>query len=438
MTEKVIFWEPHIENISRAELQKLQFKRLKRQLIRVYEYSPFYRRKFKEAGVTPDDLKSLDDLRKFPFTTKDDLRQYAYPNGGEFLTVPQSELVSFHMTSGTTGKPTVGPYTYRDLELWTNLMARSLTAAGVVQGDIMLNAYGYGLFTGGLGFHYGAMRVGASVIPWSAGRTEGLVQALIDYKATVLSATPSYMLYIIETMKKKGIDPVKDLNLRIACPGAEPVTPEVAKKISEELHLKDRGGGTRQCYGSTETIGPGMGMATPCIEDTGGFVAWTDHFYVEVIDPDTGEPVGEGEEGEMVITHLTREGMPLIRYRQRDIVKMYYASTDCGREAFPIIQIRGRVDDVIFYKGTKIFPSAIQDVLMKIPEVMEFQIVIDKRGPEHHFILKVETPFPTPALEDRIKALVESVAFARPKIEFVAPGTLPRFEGKAKRVVILE
>jgi len=437
MPEPVEFWEPHIENISRKELMKLQFKRLKRQLIRVYEYSPFYRRRFREAGVTPDDLRSLDDLRKFPFTTKDDLRNYAYPNGGEFLTVLQDQLISFHMTSGTTGRPTVGPYTANDLELWTNLMARSLVAAGVRKGDVMLNAYGYGLFTGGLGFHYGAMRIGAAVIPWSAGRTEGLVQALLDYKATVLSSTPSYMLYIAEVMEKKGVDP-RQLSLRITCPGAEPVPKELVTKINNLFALKERNGGTRQCYGSTELIGPGAGMATPCIEDLGGFLMWTDHFYVEVIDPDTGEPVGEGEEGELVITHLTREAMPLIRYRHRDIVKVSYVSTDCGREAFPVVQIRGRVDDVIFYKGTKIFPTAIQEILAKIPEVLEYQIVIDRRGPEHHFILKIETPFPSDALAQRIANEVQIATFARPKVEFVPPNTLPRFEGKAKRVVILE
>lgn len=432
----VEFWEPRVENMKREELKRLQLKRLKAQLRRVYDNSPFYRRRFKEAGVTPDDLKTLDDLSKFPFTTKDDLRKYGYPYGGEFLTVPMDELVGWHMTSGTTGRPTVGPYTKRDIELWTNLVARCLVAGGVTKRDIMLNIYGYGLFTGGIGLHYGAMAVGAKVIPWGVGRTEALVDLLYEWRPTVMTGTPSYQLYILETILKKGLDPKKTA-LRITIPGAEAMTNEMLKRIDDGFGLKEKGGGPRQIYGSTELIGPGAGQATPCTEYI-GFHMWTDHFYVEIVDPKTGEPVGEEGEGEMVITHLTREAMPLIRYRQRDIIKLQYISTDCGREAFPVVQVLGRTDDVIFYKGTKIYPTAVQAALMKIPEVLEFQVIVDKRGYEHKFIVKAEVINPTPELAEAIANEVEAVAFARPQVELVPPNTLPRWEGKSKRFVVYE
>ncbi|MEM0483663.1 MAG: phenylacetate--CoA ligase [Thermofilaceae archaeon] len=432
----VEFWEPQIERIKLKDLKALQLKRLRAQLRRVYENSPFYRRRFKEAGVTPDDLKSLDDLRKFPFTTKDDLRAHGYPYGGEFLAVPFEELVGWHMTSGTTGKPTVGPYTKADIELWTNLVARCLVAAGVTKRDILLNIYGYGLFTGGLGLHYGAMAVGAKVIPWGVGRTEALVDLIYEWKPTVMTGTPSYQLYILETIQKKGLDP-KKASIRITIPGAEAMSFEMLKRIDEGFGLKEKGGGPRQIYGSTEIIGPGAGQATPCTEYI-GFHMWTDHIYIEIIDPKTGEPVGEEGEGELVITHLTREGMPLIRYRQRDIVKVQYLSTDCGRDAFPVVHVIGRVDDVIFYKGTKIYPSAIQAALMKVPEVLEYQVIIDKRGAEHKFIIRAEVLSQNPEIAETIANVVEGAVFARPQVELVPPNTLPRWEGKSKRVVVYE
>jgi len=430
------FWEPAVEKMKLSDLKKLQLKRLRATLRRVYENSPFYKRRFREAGVTPDDLKTLDDLRKFPFTTKDDLRDYGYPYGGEFLTVPLEELVGWHMTSGTTGKPTVGPYTKQDIEIWTNLVARCLVAAGVTKRDILLNIYGYGLFTGGIGLHYGAMAVGAKVIPWGVGRTEALIDVLYEWKPTVMTGTPSYQFYILEQINKRSLDP-KKTNLRITIPGAEYMSFDLLKRIDEGFALKEKGGGPRQIYGSTELIGPGAGQATPCTEYM-GFHMWTDHFYIEVVDPKTGEPVGEEGEGELVITHLTREAMPLVRYRQRDVVKVQYASTDCGRDAFPIVQILGRVDDVIFYKGAKLYPTAIQSALMKIPEVLEYQVIIDKRGAEHKFIIKVEALSQNPQLAATVADAVEAITFAKPHVEIVPPNTLPRWEGKSKRIVVYE
>jgi phenylacetate-CoA ligase len=430
------YWEPAIEKMKLSDLKKLQLKRLRATLRRVYENSPFYRRRFREAGVTPDDLKTLDDLRKFPFTTKDDLRNYGYPYGGEFLTVPLEELVGWHMTSGTTGKPTVGPYTKQDIETWTNLVARCLVAAGVTKRDILLNIYGYGLFTGGIGLHYGAMAVGAKVIPWGVGRTEALIDVLYEWKPTVMTGTPSYQFYILEQITKRVLDPKKTY-LRITIPGAEYMSFDLLKRIDEGFALKEKGGGPRQIYGSTELIGPGAGQATQCTEYM-GFHMWTDHFYIEVVDPKTGEPVGEEGEGELVITHLTREAMPLVRYRQRDTVKVQYVSTDCGRDAFPLVQVMGRVDDVIFYKGTKLYPTAIQSALMKIPEVLEYQVIVDKRGAEHKLIIKVEALSQNPQLAETIADAVEAVTFARPHVEIVPPNTLPRWEGKSKRIMVYE
>lgn len=435
MQKVVEFWDP-VEKISKRELKKLQLKRLRHQLRRVYGRSPYYHRKFKELGVTPDDLKTLDDLRKLPFTTKDDLRTHGYPYGGEFLTVPMTELVGWHMTSGTTGKPTVGPYTRNDIELWANLMARGLVVGGVRRNDIMMNIYGYGLFTGGMGFHLGAQKLGIPVIPWSVGRTEGMVDFIHEWRPTVLTGTPSYEFYVAEVMGRKGLDPRKS-SIRILQPGAEAYSIQQIKKLNEIYGLAEKGGNVNHHYGSTELIGPGAGAASPCTEFI-GWHFWADHFYYELIDPKTLEPIGEEGEGELVVTHLTREGMPLVRYRTRDIVKAQYLSTDCGREAFPVMLVIGRVDDVIFYKGTKVYPTAIDAILRKYQDILEYQIVVDKRGSEHMFTIKVESLTQNPALASSIAHEVEAAVLARPKVEVVSPGSLPRFEGKSKRVVVYE
>jgi len=432
------YWEPSIETMSPEEMRKLQLKRLKAQLRYVYERSPFYRRKFDEAKVKPDDLKTLEDLRKFPFTTKMDIRQYAYPHGGEIICVPRSECPYFHCTSGTTGKPTVMYYTRKDQERWTNIMARALYGTGVRKGDIMMNIYGYYLFTGGLGFHYGAARIGATVIPWGIGRTEALIEALRDYKATVITGTPSYDYYIGELVKKMGVDPEKELSLRISIPGAETWTEEMRRRIEEWLGLKAHGGGARMMYGLTEMYGPGM--ATECEYERGMHV-WMDYYYPEIVDPDTGEPLGPDEQGELVLTNLVAEAMPLIRYRTRDITRLIYDPCECGRKAFPRMPgVLGRVDDAFSYKGTKIYPSAIAERLMKFDEVQEFQIVFDKTVMPYRLLVKVEVPADkrSPQLKEAILNEIDKAVFVRPELEFVDVGSLPRWEGKAKRVVKLE
>lgn len=425
----IVYDETDPRALTKEKIKEVQNFRFRSTIKRVYERSPFYHRVMKERGLTPDDLKTPDDLVKMPFTTKDDLRKYAYPYGGDFLTVPVEELVGWHMTSGTTGLPTVGAYTASDVELWANLVARSLKAAGVTKQDIVANIYGYGLFTGGIGLHIGAQKVGAKVIPWSTGRTEALVKTLKDFKATVITGTPSYELYIAEKIKEAGIDPEKDLSLRIAIPGAEAMTKEMLTKIEKELALNSHGGGAREIYGLTEAIGPGVAQECP-YDDHEKMHIWTDHFYVEIIDPQTGERVGEGEEGELVITHLTREGMPLIRYRTRDITKLEESNDDIP---FPTISIvKGRVDDVIFYKGVKIYPTAVNEVLMKYPEVKEYQIVITKEPAK--FEILVETDRPSEELRRKLAAEIAAVTFVHAEIQFV--NGLPRWEGKSKRVVI--
>jgi len=415
--------------LSKEEIKEIQNFRFRRMIKRVYEKSPYYHRVMKERGLTPDDLKTPDDLVKIPFTTKDDLRRSAYPYGGDFLTVPFEELVGWHMTSGTTGVPTVGAYTSSDIELWASLVGRSLRAAGVTKNDVVANIYGYGLFTGGIGLHIGIQKVGAKVIPWGTGRTEALVKSLKDFKVTVITGTPSYELYVAEKIKEAGIDPEKELNLRIAIPGAEAMTTEMLTRIDKELALTSHGGGAREIYGLTEAIGPGVAQECPH-DNHEKMHVWTDHFYVEIIDPETGERVGEGEEGEMVLTHLTREGMPLIRYRTRDITRLEESNDDIP---FPTIRIiKGRVDDVVFYKGVKIYPTAINEVLMKYPEIREYQLIFTKEPAK--FEVLIETDKPSEELRKKIAADIQAVAFVHADIQFV--NGLPRWEGKSKRVVL--
>jgi len=341
------------------------------------------------------------------------------------------------MTSGTTGEPAIGPYTYKDHETWMNLAARSYVAAGVGRGDIIMNIYGYGLFTGGLGLHQSAGLVGAAVIPWSIGRTKMLAKSLKDFGVTVMTGTPSYQSYICEVVKEVGIDPEKDLKLRITMPGAEIWTEGMRKRIEEGFALKSRGGGARNIYGATELCGPGV--AIECVYEKGLHV-WTDHLYLEIIDPKTLEPVEPGEEGEMVFTHLTREGMPLIRYRIGDLTILDTEPCECGRDAFPRCQwIRGRVDDVIHFKGVKIYPAAVEQVLLQTGRVKEYQIVVDKTVMPYELTIRVEVEGdPDEGFGRRLADDLWNAIFVKPRVELLAPGSLPRFEGKSKRVVIKE
>ncbi|ACP49935.1 Phenylacetate--CoA ligase [Sulfolobus islandicus Y.N.15.51] len=435
MSLKLTYNEVDPKALTKEEVREVQRFRLRSLIKRVYENSPYYHKLFKERGLTPDDIKAPEDLVKLPFTYKDDLRRHAYPHGGDFLAVPFENLVGWHMTSGTTGIPTVNAYTWSDVEVWSNLVARSLVAAGVTKNDIVMNIYGYGLFTGGIGLHQGIQRIGAKVMPWSTGRTEALARALKDFKTTVITGTPSYELLVAETLRKLNIDAEKELQLRLAIPGAEAMTKEMLERIEDELSLKTRGGRALEIYGLTEALGPGV--AQECPDDNHEWLhIWTDHYLVEIIDPETGERVSEDKEGEMVITTLSKEAMPLIRYRTRDITSLIESDDEIP---FPKIRmLKGRLDDVIFYKGVKLFPTAIANVLMSYEEVKEFQIVVDKTNRENRLIIKVETEKPSEKLVEKLIEEIRTVAFVTPEVEFVSLGTLPRFEGKSKRVVIKE
>ena len=428
------YWERSVERISRRELSQLQKRRLKFILKYVHQRSPFYKRAFRDKGVSPSDLTDLGDISKFPFTTKDDLRQYSYPYGGDLLCVPMKQLVGWHMTSGTTGRPTIGPYTLKDHETWMNVMARTLVTAGVRPGDILLNIYGYGLFTGGLGFHQSCRLVGAAVLPWSVGRTEPMVQAIQDFKPTVMTGTPSYQLYVLETLRKNGVEPEKS-SIKITIPGAEVWNEEMRRRIEEGYGLKAKGGGARNVYGATELLGPGSGQEC---EQENGFHFWTDQFFLEILDPETNEPVGPGEEGEMVVTTLTKQAMPLIRYRMRDLTVIDDSDCACGRNAFPRCKwITGRVDDVIHYRGTKIWPNAIQQAMFKFPEVNDYLVEVDRTGSKGFRIsVEVSSASDTPELRERIeKEMGRTLIFISPKITFVKEGALPRYEGKSKRIL---
>jgi phenylacetate-CoA ligase len=423
------------QRISRQELARLQKRRLQFILKYVYDRSVFYKSVFKKQKVSPSDFHNLYDIRRFPFTTKDDLRQHSYPYGGDFLCVPREQLVGWHMSSGTTGVPTIGPYTLRDHETWMDVMARTLVTAGVRPGDVLLNIYGYGLFTGGLGFHQGCRSVGASVIPWGVGRTEAMMQIIRDFKPTIMTGTPSYQLYVLETMQKSGIDPPES-SIRITIPGAEVWTEEMRQRIERGFGLEKKGGGARNVYGATELLGPGSGQEC---EQENGFHFWTDHFYLEVIDPETGEPVEPGEQGEMVVTTLTKEAMPLVRYRLRDLTILDEGDCPCGRSAFPrCMWVTGRLDDVIHYRGAKIWPSAIQEAVFRFPEVNDYLVEVDRTGSKgFRMSVEIRSGYDTPELREKVESqLRKTLIFLAPKVEFVEEGALPRYEGKSKRVII--
>ncbi|MEM0272243.1 MAG: phenylacetate--CoA ligase [Thermoprotei archaeon] len=431
----VVYDETDPAALSHEKLEEVRRYRLKEVLKRCFERSAYYHRVFKRLNIEPGDIDSPENLVKLPFTTKDDLREYGYPYGGDFLTSPFEKLVGWHMTSGTTGTPVVNPYTREDVDVWTNLVARCLRCAGVVVGDIIANIYGYGLFTGGIGLHQGIQRLGAKVIPWSVGRTEALVARLKDFGATVITGTPSYELVVAETAKRLGVDPERDLKLRLAIPGAEAMSKAMLERIDKELGLKAKGGGSREIYGLTEAMGPGVAQECPADQHEWMHI-WSDHYLVEVVDPESGEPCAEGEEGELVITTLTKQAMPLIRYRTRDITRLTESDDNISHPK--IHMITGRVDDVIFYKGAKIYPSAVNMVMMSHPEVAEYQIIVDRSTAAQTFRIIVETNTPTESLRRKLVEEVSGVVFARPHIEWAAPGTLPRYEGKSKRIITKE
>jgi phenylacetate-CoA ligase len=417
-----------IEIASRDEISALQLERMKKTLQHAYANVPFYKEKFDAAGVHPDDLKSLKDLSKFPFTVKTDLRDN-YPFG--MFAVPREEVVRIHASSGTTGKPTVVGYTKNDIETWSNVVARSLRAAGVRKGDILHNAYGYGLFTGGLGAHYGAEKLGCSVVPVSGGMTARQVQLIGDFKPNAITVTPSYMLAILDEFKRQNIDP-RASSLNVGIFGAEPWTNATRKEVEDafDMHAVD-------IYGLSEVIGPGV--ANECVETKDGLHIWEDHFYPEIINPETGELVEDGEEGELVFTSLTKEAMPIIRYRTRDLTRLLPGTARSMRR---MEKITGRSDDMIILRGVNVFPTQIEvQVLATEGLAPHFQIHLSREGRMDAMAIHVEV---TPdAATDEARAIAAKSLSKKIKdnigvsaqVIANAPGGVPRSEGKAVRVV---
>lgn len=419
-------YEP-IEVAPREELQKLQLERLKRTLQLAYDKVPHYRQSFDAAGVHPDDLKTLADLAKFPFTSKQTLRDN-YPFG--MSAVPQSQIARIHASSGTTGKPTVGCYTLKDLDTWATVVARSIYAAGGRPGDMVHVAYGYGLFTGGLGAHYGAEKLGCTVVPMSGGQTKKQVQLIMDFKPRIIMVTPSYMLNLLDEFERQGID-ARDTSLEIGIFGAEPWSDAMRANIEERAGID-----AVDIYGLTEVMGPGV--ANECVETKDGPTIWEDHFFPEIINPATGEPVADGEQGELVFTSLTKEAMPVIRYRTRDLTCLLPPTARGMRR---IGKITGRSDDMLIIRGVNVFPSQLEDVICRQPGLSpHYQIEITKRGNLDHVHLSVEkaadfdcTTSDSVAIGQLTKAIKTMVGIST-EIDLAAPGTLTRSTGKAKRV----
>lgn len=416
------------ETMPREDIATLQIERVKQTLERAYAKVPHFKQRFDDASVSPEDFKTLDDIRRFPFTVKTDL-QDNYPFG--MFAEPRESLVRLHASSGTTGKPTVVGYTPADIELWTNLMARSLACAGALPGDIVHNAYGYGLFTGGLGAHYGAERLGCSVVPVSGGGTERQVVLLQDFGARVICATPSYALNIAEVAARQGVD----LPVAIGVFGAEPWSDAMRVELEDKLGLK-----AVDIYGLSEILGPGVAME--CHVEQDGLHAWEDHFLFETIDPETLEPVPDGEPGELVITTLTKEALPMVRYRTRDITRLSDAPCRCGRTHRRILRITGRDDDMLIIRGVNVYPSQVEAVLVGLPGIApHYQFVVSQDGPMTALRVEVETAPGEPSDADarRAKAAevqhqIKSLVGVTCDVEVMEVGSVPRSEGKAVRV----
>jgi phenylacetate-CoA ligase len=419
------------ETMARAELEALQGKRLKEMLARTYAKVPHVRAKFDAAGVTPDHFKSLADLARFPFSAKADLRDN-FPFG--LFAVPREQVLRLHASSGTTGRPTVVGYTKADLDLWADLMARSLACMGAKPGDVFHNAYGYGLFTGGLGFHYGAERLGCTTVPVSGGATERQVALLQDFGARFIGATPSYALNIAEVADGMGVD-LHKLPLRYGAFGAEPWSEAMRRDIEARFDIK-----AMDTYGLSEIIGPGV--ASECHQAQSGLHIWEDHFLCEVIDPDTTQVLPPGEAGELVLTTLTKEALPMIRYRTRDITRLSDEPCVCGRTHRRMLRVTGRSDDMLIIRGVNVYPSQVEAHLVGFPGLApHYQIVLTREGPMDAMTVEVELTTPAPADElflgrmaaevhDHLKAMVGVTC----EVVLKAPGEVPRSQGKAVRV----
>jgi phenylacetate-CoA ligase len=427
-----MIWNEKIECASRESMNQLQSERLVQTVKRVYHNIPYYRKKMQELGLSPADIKSVDDLTKLPFTTKTDLRDN-YPFGT--FAVPMSEIVRIHASSGTTGRSTVVGYTRNDIAMWAENVTRALCMAGVSKDDMVQVAYGYGLFTGGLGIHYGTENLGASVIPISGGNTQKQIQLLQDFGSTVLCCTPSYALHVAEVIKEMGINP-EDLKLRVGVFGAEPWSENMRKQIEESLKIK-----AIDIYGLSEIVGPGV--SCECTYQAGMHVN-EDHFIPEIIDPETLQPVTPGEVGELVFSTITKEGIPLLRYRTRDLTRLIYDKCECGRTLVRMEKCKGRSDDMLIIRGVNVFPSQIESVLLEMSETEpHYLLIVDREGTLDTLTVQVEVQ--EQFFSDEIKELqnlskkirykLESTLGISVNIKLVEPKTLERSAGKAKRVI---
>lgn len=428
-----LFWEEEIETLPRVGLESIQLSRLKHLVTRVYTTVKPYRLKMEKLGITPDDIKSLKDLEKLPFTVKDDLRDN-YPFG--LFSSPMDDVVRVHASSGTTGKSTVVGYTKNDIELWASIMARALTCAGAHKGDMVHNAYGYGLFTGGLGAHYGAERLGATVIPVSGGNTQRQITIMKDFGSTVLLSTPSYALNLADGMDQLNVDPAS-LSLRVGIFGAEPWSDNMREEVERKLNLK-----AVDIYGLSEVMGPGVAME--CLDTEKGMHVFEDHFLPEIIDPDTGEVLPPGEKGELVFTTLTKEAFPIIRYRTKDISRLFYETCKCGRTLVRMEKVTGRTDDMLIIRGVNVFPSQVEHVLMGIEGVEpHYQMVVEREGNLDTMLVQVEVS--GNIFSDEIRVLenltkkiernIKDMLGVTAKVRLVEPRTIQRSEGKAQRVI---
>ncbi len=425
-------WNKEIETLPRKEIKELQLNKLKKLVSYVYERVPFYKEKLDQLKIKPEDIKSLEDIKKLPFTTKDDLRDnYPY----KLFAVPLSEVVRIHASSGTTGRPTVVGYTKNDLNLWSEMIARIASAGGATRNDIAQISFGYGLFTGGFGLHYGLEEIGATVVPVSSGNTLRQLQLMKDFGSTVLVGTPSYALHIIDVMKEAGIEPKRDLKLKYGLFGAEPWSESIRREIEKGLNIS-----ATDNYGMSEVIGPGV--SGECLEKKGMHIN-EDTFIVEVIN-ETGDWVKEGEKGELVITPLGKEALPLLRYKTKDLSIVNFESCKCGRNTARIMKIMGRTDDMLIVKGVNVFPSQIEEVLLDIEGVApHYQILVDRKQNIDTLEVWVEV---TDAiffdemkkiveLENKIKERLYTILGIKVKLKLVEPKTIERSQGKAKRVI---
>jgi len=424
------YFEPEIECASPEKLREIQSERLKTMIENCYSNVPFYKEKLDEAGIKPEDIKSIDDIVKLPFTTKQDLRD-TYPFG--LIAVPHDDLIRIHASSGTTGKQTVVAYTQNDVDTWSACAARSIVGVGGKKSDFVQVSYGYGLFTGGLGLHYGAELLGSTVIPASSGNTARQVQILEDYGSDIICCTPSYALFIGETIKEKGID-AKDLKLRAGIFGAEPWTEEMRKEIEKSLAIK-----AYDIYGLSEIAGPGVAYECQC---QNGMHINEDYFYPEIINPETGEPVPDGEDGELLFTCIGKEALPLIRYRTRDIASITHEKCECGRTLVRMSKPKGRTDDMLIIRGINVFPSQIESVLLELGMNPNYRMIIDRKN--NLDTLEVQIEMDENMFSDTVKSIegterkianaLQSTLNIAAKIRLLEPKSIQRSEGKAQRV----